>query len=106
MQSHTCTAMSKILYYPCNFHSTAHANRNTIFRTQLCRRHMNESSFRHGRPWQVASAGPNVKPRRGAHLSRGVMTSPCSVNRAMTFLMVMFLQNKYINIKKMANFWS
>ena len=70
-------------------------SKHHYFRTQLCRPHMNESSFRHGRPWQVASAGLNVKPRRAAHLSSGVMTSSCSVNRAMTFLMVMFLQNKY-----------
>ena len=38
----------------------------------------------------LASAGSSVRSRRGAHLSSGVMTSSCSVNRDMTFLMVMF----------------
>jgi len=37
----------------------------------------------------LASAGPNVRPRRGAHLSSGVLTPSWSVNRAMTFFMVM-----------------
>jgi len=32
----------------------------------------------------LAGAGPNARPRRGAHLSSGVITSSCSVNRAMT----------------------
>jgi len=43
-KSHTRTPMSNILCLPCNFHSTAHAKRNTIFCTQLCRPHMNENS--------------------------------------------------------------
>jgi len=43
-QSQTCTAMSKILCYPCNLHSSTHVKRNTISRTQLCWRHMNENS--------------------------------------------------------------
>jgi len=38
----------------------------------------------------LACAGPNARPRRGAHLSNGVMTLSCSVNRATTFLMKMF----------------
>ena len=45
------------------------------------------------RPWPgpaLASARPNARPGRGAHLSSGVMTSSCSVNRAMTFSMGMF----------------
>ena len=31
----------------------------------------------------LAGAGPNGRPRCGAPLSRGFMTSSCSVNRAM-----------------------
>ena len=33
----------------------------------------------------LAGAGPNARPRRGAPLNRGVMTSSCSVNRARPF---------------------
>jgi len=44
MQSHMCTAVSKILRQPCIFHSTAHVNRNTISRAQLFRPHMNENN--------------------------------------------------------------
>jgi len=35
----------------------------------------------------LESAGPNARPRGGAPLDSGVITSSCSVNRAMTFLM-------------------
>jgi len=47
-----------------------------------------------------AGVGPNARPRRGAPLSSGVITSLCSVNRAMTFLMKKFLRNTSMNIKK------
>jgi len=35
-------------------------------------------------------AGPNARPRGGAPLSSGVITSSCLVNRLMTFLMKIF----------------
>ena len=38
----------------------------------------------------LAGAGPNARNRRGAPLSSGVLTSSCSVNRAMTFLLKIF----------------
>ena len=38
----------------------------------------------------LAGAGSNARPRRGAPLSTGVITSSCSVYRAMTFLMKLF----------------
>jgi len=49
-------------------------------------------------PW-LAGAGPNARPRRGALLSSGAMTSSCSVNRAMSFLVKMIFQNNCTNIK-------
>ena len=38
----------------------------------------------------LASAGPNARPRHGAHRSSGAFTPSCSVNRAMTCLMNIF----------------
>ena len=37
-----------------------------------------------------AGVGPNARPRRGAPLYSGFMTSKCSVNRVTTFLIKMF----------------
>ena len=54
----------------------------------------------------LAGAGPNARPRRGAPLSNGVITSSFSVNRAMTFLRKIFWQNNYMNIKNRAIYWS
>jgi len=54
----------------------------------------------------LAGAGPNARPRRGAPLSSGVITSSCSVNCAMTFSRKIFRQNNYMNIKTMAKYWS
>jgi len=52
-------------------------------------------------------AGPTLADARlslrlwcGDRLSSGVKTSLCSVNRAATFLMKMFLQNYCMNVKK------
>jgi len=38
----------------------------------------------------LAGAGPNARPRRMAPLISGVITSSCSGNRPMTFLMEIF----------------
>jgi len=43
----------------------------------------------HAKP-ALAGAGPNARPRRGAPLSSGVMTSSCSVNCVITFMMKIF----------------
>jgi len=60
-------------------------------------------------PWgagqALAGAGPKARPRRGAPLSSGVMTSSCSVNRTATVMMKMFWLNDYMNIKK-RKIWS
>jgi len=47
----------------------------------------------------LESAGPKARPRRGDPLDSGVITPPCSVNRAMTILMKILQQNNCMNIK-------
>jgi len=51
----------------------------------------------------LAGAGPNARPRRWTHLSSGVMTSSCSVNRATAFLVKLFQQNNYCTVYEYQN---